>query len=245
MRVRVLSVRSRRTRDRCRARLFLRDARAVVFGTSLSLASTSSCSLKPFGKSSGGSLWRISRRSHLHGYRLRFRLLYSALGNVFPLINPTLHAYDAVRRVSFGCTVVNVGAQRLQRQTALQVPFLACDFRSIQASGHANLDALAAEAQRGIDGLAHGPAEGDALFELQGDRLSDQRGIEFRPVNFLDVDVHFALGALLDFALELIDFRALAPDDDSGAGGKEANHKLVRGALDVDRADPGRFQAVL
>src|SRR5258708_16377906 len=124
MQVRAFSVRSRRRRDRSHARPCRGAARAVVFGTSLSLASTSSCSLKPFGKSSGGSLWRISRRSHLHGYRLRFRLLYSALGNVFPLINPTLHAYDAVRCVSLACAVVNVGAQRFHRQPALQVPFL-------------------------------------------------------------------------------------------------------------------------
>jgi len=34
-------------------------------------------------------------------------------------------------------------------------------------------------------------------------------------MHFLDVDVHFALGALLHILLQLVDFRALAPDDDA------------------------------
>src|SRR5580704_16626969 len=190
------------------------------------------------------TLWRIFR-PRLYGHCLRFRLLDSALGNVFPLVNPALHANHAVGGVRLGRAVVNVGAQGLQRQPALQIPFLAGDFRAVQASGNADLDSLAAEAQRGIDGLAHGPAKGDALFELQRDRFGDERGIEFRPVHFLDVDMHFALGALLDFALELVDFRAFTSDDNAGARGEEANDQLVRGALDVDRADARRFQAVL
>src|ERR1700688_1936993 len=241
MRVRAPSVRNLRTRGRCRAKPCRGAARAAVSGISLSLALTSSSSLKSFG----GSSSRNSRRPLLYGHCLRFRLLHAALGNVLPLINPALHANHAVRRVGFGGAIVNVSAQGVQRQPALQVPFLAGDFRAVQATGHANLDSLAAEAQRGIDGLAHGPAKSDALFELPSDRFGDERGVQFRAVYFLNVDMHFALGALLDFALELVDFRALAPDDDSGARGEEAHHQLVRGALDVNRADPGRFQAVL
>src|SRR5579864_8200078 len=110
MRVRVPSIRNLRTKDRCRARLFRRAARAAVSGTSLSLALTSSSSLKPFG----GSSSRNSRRSPLYGHGLRFRLLDSALGNVLPLVNPALHADDPVRRMGFGGAVVNVGTQGLQ-----------------------------------------------------------------------------------------------------------------------------------
>src|SRR5579864_3168082 len=151
MRVRAPSVRSLRTRGHCRARLFPRADRAAVSGTSLSLALTSSCSLKLFGR----SYWRIFRRSFLYSHCLRFGFLDPALGNVLPLVNPALHADDAVRRMSLGSAIVNVGAQGLQRQPALQVPFLAGDFRAVQASRHANLDSLAAEPQRGFDGYAH------------------------------------------------------------------------------------------
>ena len=68
--------------------------------------------------------------------------------------------------------LVDVRAERLQRQTALQVPLFAGDFRAVQAAGDANLDAFAAKTQSGVNGFAHGAAEGDALFKLQRDRTS-------------------------------------------------------------------------
>jgi len=58
-------------------------------------------------------------------------------------------------------------------------------------------------------------AEGHALFKLQRNRLRHELRIQLRTVHFLDVDVHFALGALLHFLLQLVDLRALAPDDDA------------------------------
>src|SRR6202034_2209040 len=60
-----------------------------------------------------------------------------------------------------------------------------------------------------------------------------------------DVDVHFALCALLYFALELVDFRALASDDDARTRGVNPHDQFVRRALDIDAADAGRFQPVL
>jgi len=57
--------------------------------------------------------------------------------------------------------------------------------------------------------------------------------------------VHFAFRALLNFTLELVDFRALRPMIDSRTRGEQANHKFVGGALDVDRADPGGTQLIL
>ena len=135
--------------------------------------------------------------------------------------------------------------KRLQRQPPLQVPFFARDFRAVQTARHANLDALAAKAQRRIHGFAHRAAERHALFQLQRDRFRHQLRIEFRAVHFLNVDVHFALGALLHFLLELVDFRALAADDDSRTRGVNPHHQLVGGALDIDRADARRSSAVL
>src|SRR5882762_10715764 len=61
-------------------------------------------------------------------------------------------------------------------------------------------------------------------------------------MHFLDVDVHFALGALLHILLQLVDFRALAPDDDARPRRVNAHHQLVRRALDVDRADARALQ---
>src|SRR6266568_866853 len=187
----------------------------------------------------------IARRlCHRGGFAFLLNLR-GLLGHVFTLINPALHADHAVRGVGFCRAEINVRAQRLQRQPSLQVPFLARDFRAVQAACHAHLDALAAEAQRRIHRLAHRPAEGHALFELQRNRLCHQRGIQLRTMHFLDVDVHFALGALLHFLLELVDFRALAPDDDARPRCVNTHHQLVRRALDVDGADACALQLLL
>src|SRR5262249_28106587 len=82
------------------------------------------------------------------------------------------------------------------------------------------------------------------LLELQCDALGDELGIELRPVNLLNVDEDLAIGALVELLLQLLDFRALAPDDDARAGGANRDAKLVARPIDFDRADPRRFQAL-
>src|SRR5262245_5639403 len=61
-------------------------------------------------------------------------------------IDPNLDADDAERGVGLGKTIVNVGAQRVQRQPAVQRPFGAGDLRAVQPPRDSNLDAERAEA---------------------------------------------------------------------------------------------------
>jgi len=65
-----------------------------------------------------------------HGVAL-FLNLRSALSERFHLINPALHTDDAVGGVGAGHAEINVGAQSLQRQAALEIPFFAGDFRAV------------------------------------------------------------------------------------------------------------------
>src|SRR6185369_9122310 len=99
-------------------------------------------------------------------------------------------------------------------------------FRAVQAARDAHLDALRAEALGILDGATHGAAKRDALFKLLGDLLGLKLRVQLRLVNLLDVDVDLTAGALFDLLLQLIDLRALAPDDDGGA-------------LDVDARNAG------
>src|SRR3954469_3644484 len=64
-------------------------------------------------------------------------------------------------------------------------------------------------------------------------------------MHFLNIDVHFALGALLHFLLELVDFRALTADDDAGPRGVDAHDQLVGSALDIDATNARALQAAL
>src|SRR6185369_13157495 len=104
----------------------------------------------------------------------------------------------AVGRLGLGKTVVDVCAQRVQRQTTLEIPLRARDLVTVQTARHANLDALAAEAQSGVNRLAHRATEADSLLKLQRDVLGYQLSVELRLVDLKDVDKHLAVGALLD-----------------------------------------------
>src|SRR5882762_3406616 len=250
MRLPWLSNRIRR-RPRCRRATLCRYAgRAFASDTSLSWASTSLCSRFP------GSRWlNRCRRAKARRYKnslLRRRYcslalflnLGRALRHVFALVDPALHANDAVGGVSLSETEIDVRAQGLQRQTALQVPFFASDFRAVQPAGHAHLDAFAAEAQRGVHRFTHRAAKRHPLFKLQRDGFSHQLRVQLRAVHFLNIDVHFPLRALLHFLLELVDFRALAADDDAGPRGVNAHYQLVGGTLDIDGADARALEAL-
>src|SRR6267142_994882 len=75
---------------------------------------------------------RISAKFLRRGDRFAFLLnLRSLLGNVFALIDPALHANHAISGVGFRSAVINVRAQRLQRQSSLQIPLFARDFRAV------------------------------------------------------------------------------------------------------------------
>ena len=106
------------------------------------------------------------------------------------------------------------------------------------------LDALGAEVHGRLDGLLHGAAEGDAALELQRDVLGDELRVEFRRLDFLDVDLdRFPSGELAISSLMLLDLRALAADDDAGAGGVDRDADAVPGALDDDLRDGGAGRA--
>src|SRR5262249_33128241 len=63
--------------------------------------------------------------------------------------------------------------------------------------------------------------------------------VEFRPMDFLDIDVNLAIRALLDIDLQFVDFRAFATDDDSRPGRVDRDAKFVRHPLHLDVADAG------
>src|SRR6186997_678874 len=150
------------------------------------------------------------------------------------LVQPHLDTDLPVCRARFGEAVIDVRAERLQGELAVEVPFRARDLRAVQPSRDAHLDATRAEAQRRLDGLAHRPAERHALFELHRHRLRDELRVELWFLDLLNIDEDLAVGPLLDFLLQLVDFGPLAADDDAGPRGIDVDLQLVGGALGFD-----------
>src|ERR1700722_3060438 len=157
-------------------------------------------------------------------------------------IDPGLNPDHAIGGARFGKAVIDIGAQGVQRQTALQVPLRTRDLVAIQTAGDANLDALATETERGIDGLAHGAAEANTLLQLQCDVLGYQLRVQLRLVHLENVDEHLAVGALLQIQLELLDLGALAADHDARTRGADDEAQLIARTLDLNRTDTGSLE---
>ena len=133
----------------------------------------------------------------------------------------------------------------MQGQAALQIPLRTRDLVAIQTTGDADFDPLATKAQRRVHCLAHGAAEAHALFQLQRDRFAHQLRVQLRLVHFLDIDKDIAVGALLQFHLELVDLGALAANDDARPRRLDDDAQLVARPLDPEGADARRLELFL
>src|SRR4029453_13632584 len=104
------------------------------------------------------------------------------------LEDPHLHPANAISRVRLGLGVIDVAAQRVQRNPALAVPFGACDLGSTEAARASDPDALRAEARPRLHRALHGGTEGDAALELVGNALCDELRVDLRLADLDDVE---------------------------------------------------------
>ena len=156
------------------------------------------------------------------------------------LVEPHLHADAAGGGAGLAEAVVDVGAQRVQRHPTLAVPLGAGHLGATEAAGALHPDAEGAGLLGALHGALHGPAEGHAAGELVGHALGDQRGVELRLLDLLDVELHLVVaGDGGEPGAEAVGLGAAAADDDAGAGGVHVDPEAVTGALDLHAADGG------
>src|SRR3989454_2522305 len=149
------------------------------------------------------------------------------------LEDPHLDADRPGRRVRGGQAVVDVGADRVQRHAAVAIPLAARDLAAAQPARAGDADAVGAQAQRGRHRLLHGAAERDALLQLERNVLGDELRVQLGMDDLLDVEVDLLARPRLQLVLQLLDFCALAPDDDARARGEDRDPRAIRRALDV------------
>src|SRR5688500_8361553 len=109
------------------------------------------------------------------------------------LEDPHLDAAHAISGVGLRLGIIDVAAQRVQRNPALAVPFGARDLGAAETAGAGDTNAFRAEAQRRLHRALHGAAEGDAALQLIGDALGDQARVDLRLADLDDVEAN--LGA--------------------------------------------------
>src|SRR3546814_4215330 len=112
----------------------------------------------------------------------------------FALEDPDLDAAHAISGVGLRLGIIDVAAQRMQRNPALAIPFGPGDFRAAETAAAGDTNALGAEPQRRLHRALHGTAEGDATLELVGDALGDELGVDLGLADLDDVQRHVAGG---------------------------------------------------
>lgn len=103
-------------------------------------------------------------------------------------VDPDLDADHAERGMRFGKAVVDIGAQRLQRDGTLVILLAASDLRAVETAGNHHFDALDARTHRTADRLLHRAAERHTLFELLRDAFGDELRVGIGFPDFRDVD---------------------------------------------------------
>src|SRR6266545_7530401 len=159
--------------------------------------------------------------------------------------DPHLAADLPVRRLRLGEAVVDVRAQRVQRDAALAVPLVARHLGPAEPSGTGHADPLRAELLRGLDRLLHRPPERDAPLELGRDVLRDELRVGLRLPDLDDVQVDLVRREGLEVLLDRLDPGAALADHDPGARGVDVDLDLVRGTLDLDPGDAGLAELLL
>src|SRR5277367_6578968 len=89
----------------------------------------------------------------------------------------------------------------------------------------------------------HHTAERHAALELLRNVVGHELRVDLRLADFDDVQMHFVGRIALDFVLQLLDIRALFPDDDTGTCRMDRDAALLVRTLDDDARDARLLQA--
>src|SRR3954453_24245299 len=157
------------------------------------------------------------------------------------LEDPHLHAADAISGVRGRFGVIDVAAQRVQRNAAFAIPLGARDLGAAETAGAGDPDPFRAETQGRLHRALHCTAERDAPFELIGDALRDELRVNLGLADLDDVEAHFGARHLLQLALQLLNVSALLADDHTGARGIDGDAADLRRTLDHHLRD-GRLR---
>src|SRR3979490_3058363 len=155
----------------------------------------------------------------------------------FALEDPDLDAAGAERGERGRHSVIDVGAQCVQRHAAFAIPFHPRDFGAAEAARAVDTNALGAETHRRLHRALHGAPERDAALELLRDRFGDERGVELRLADFDDVDDDVGGGDVGNPLAQLVDVGALLADHDAGTRRMDRHAALLVRTLDHDPGD--------
>src|ERR1700710_2138714 len=199
----------------------------VFFGCIMAYA------LKPSKTQSSGVATRTRAVAFGHLLVLGHRIVLQDLA----LEDPDLDAAGAERGERGSNAVIDVGAQRVQRDAAFAIPFHPRDFGAAEAARAVDTNAFGAKTHRRLHRALHGTAERDAALELLRDRFGDQGGVGFGLADFDDVDDDVGSGDVGNPLAQLVDVGALLADHDTRTRRVDRDAALLVRTLDHDAGD--------
>ena len=111
------------------------------------------------------------------------------------------------------------------------------NLQTTQTASHTNLDAIGAKAHCILYYPLHRTSEVNTAFQLLGDVLCNQIGIQFRLSDFFYVQVYRYAHHLGYFLTQSLNFLAFLPDNNTWPGRVDCNRGCLCRALDFDPAD--------
>ena len=151
--------------------------------------------------------------------------------------NPDLDTYAAVGCVGLGESIVDIGTEGVEGSAALFVMLGARHFSATDTARDGDLDTIGADAHGGRDSVLDGAAILYAAFNLLGDVLRHEDGVEFGAFHLGDVDLDVLVGEFLELFFEFVDLGASLTDDKARTGGVDGDRQKLKGSLDVDFGD--------
>src|SRR5579875_2951820 len=113
----------------------------------------------------------------------------AALGQDVPPVDPRLDPDPAVGGQGLGHPEVDVRPERLEGHAPLAVPLVPGDLGAGQPAAAGDADPLRPRPQAPGHRLLHGPPVGHPALQLARDVLGDQRGLQLRAADLLDVQL--------------------------------------------------------
>jgi hypothetical protein len=168
--------------------------------------------------------WRYQRflweRGNFHAALIRQHLT---------AINPDLDPNHPKGGMRFGIIKINIGAQRLKRNLALNLFLGARNLGATKPPTNHNFNAFGARAHGFLDCLLHGPTEGDTLLQLFGNAASHQIGISFWLPNLNNIQADLFLGLALQHLPQVFHLLAAFANDNPWLGSMNRDGDLLTG----------------
>src|SRR5690554_6189043 len=152
-------------------------------------------------------------------------------------VDPHLHARRAVDRIGRAFGVVDVRADRVERDAPFQVLLGAAHLGAAEAAGDLDAHALGAHPHGRRDGLLHRTPERDTPFELLRDVLRHEARVQLGPLDLADVDLDVLVRELLQLFAELLDLGTAAPDHDARPARVQREDDALGRPLDHNAAE--------